>query len=38
VPLQPAATFTVAFVVPAGRPLSPVTQAFADLVAATHPG
>jgi DNA-binding transcriptional LysR family regulator len=36
VPLQPAATFTVAFVVPAGRPLSPVTQAFADLVATTH--
>jgi len=34
--LQPAATFTVAFVVPAGRPLSPVTQAFADLVATTH--
>src|ERR1700729_3855804 len=36
VPLRPAATFTVAFIVPAGRPLSPVTQAFADLVTATH--
>jgi DNA-binding transcriptional LysR family regulator len=32
VPLQPTATFTVAFIVPADRPLSPVTQAFADLV------
>jgi DNA-binding transcriptional LysR family regulator len=36
VPLRPTATFSVAFVVPAGRPLSPVTQAFAGLVAATH--
>ncbi len=36
VPLRPTATFTVAFIVAAGRPLSPVTQAFADLVAATH--
>ena len=34
VPLRPAATFTVAFIVAADRPLSPVTQAFADLVAA----
>jgi DNA-binding transcriptional LysR family regulator len=32
VPLRPAATFTVAFIVAAGRPLSPVTQAFADLI------
>jgi DNA-binding transcriptional LysR family regulator len=36
VPLQPTATFTVAFIVPADRPLSPVTQAFADLVAASR--
>jgi DNA-binding transcriptional LysR family regulator len=36
VPLRPTATFTVAFIVPADRPLSPVTQAFADLVTATH--
>jgi len=36
VPLRPAATFTVAFIVPADRPLSPVTQAFADLVATTY--
>jgi DNA-binding transcriptional LysR family regulator len=35
VPLRPTATFTVAFVVPADRPLSPVTQAFADLVTTT---
>jgi DNA-binding transcriptional LysR family regulator len=35
VPLRPAATFTVAFIV-ADRPLSPVTQAFADLVTTTH--
>jgi hypothetical protein len=34
--LRPAATFTVAFIVPADRPLSPVTQAFADLVTTTH--
>jgi hypothetical protein len=36
VPLRPAATFSVAFVVAAGRPPSPVTQAFADLVTATR--
>jgi DNA-binding transcriptional LysR family regulator len=36
VPLRPAMTFGVAFVVPSDRPLSPVAQAFADLVAATH--
>ena len=36
VPLQPAATFSVAFIVAAGRPLSPVTRAFADLVTTTH--
>ena len=38
VPLRPAAVFTVAFVVPGDRPLSPVTRAFADLVAAAYPG
>jgi len=32
VPLRPAAAFTVAFIVAADRPLSPVTQAFAHLV------
>ena len=32
VPLQPAGTFSVAFIIPADRPPSPVTQAFADLV------
>jgi DNA-binding transcriptional LysR family regulator len=36
VPLRPTATFSVAFVVAAARPLSPVTQAFSDLVRATH--
>lgn len=36
VPLRPAATFSVAFVVVADRPPSPVTQAFADLVTATR--
>ena len=36
VPLRPAATFSVAFIVPADRPLSPVTRAFTDLVTATH--
>jgi DNA-binding transcriptional LysR family regulator len=36
VPLRPAATFSVAFIVAADRPLSPVTQAFAGLVATTH--
>jgi len=36
VPLRPAATFTVAFIAAADRPLSPVTRAFADLVAATR--
>jgi hypothetical protein len=35
VPLRPAATFSVAFIV-AERPLSPVTQAFADLVTTMH--
>ena len=34
VPLRPAATFNIAYIVPT-RPLSPVTQAFTDLVAAT---
>jgi DNA-binding transcriptional LysR family regulator len=38
VPLHPAAAFGMAFVVPDDRPLSAVTQAFADLVAAEHPG
>jgi DNA-binding transcriptional LysR family regulator len=33
VPLRPAATFNMAFIVPADRPLSPVTRAFTDLVA-----
>ena len=37
VPLRPAATFTVSFVVPDDRPLSAVTRAFADLVEVTHP-
>jgi DNA-binding transcriptional LysR family regulator len=36
VPLRPAVTFGVAFVVPSDRPLSPVAQAFTDLVAATY--
>lgn len=36
VPLRPTASFTVAFVVAAERPLSPVTKAFADLVTTTH--
>jgi len=36
VPLRPAATFSVAFVVATDRPPSPVTQAFADLVTATR--
>ena len=36
VPLRPAITFSMAFVVPSDRPLSPVTQAFASLVAAAH--
>ena len=34
VPLRPAATFSMSFVVPDDRPLSPVTRAFADLVTA----
>jgi DNA-binding transcriptional LysR family regulator len=34
VPLRPAATFSVAFIVAADRPPSPVTRAFADLVTA----
>jgi DNA-binding transcriptional LysR family regulator len=38
VPLRPAATFSMAFVVPDDRPLSAVTQAFADLVAGDRPG
>jgi hypothetical protein len=37
VPLQPATTFSMAFVVPVDRPLSAVTRAFADLVATEHP-
>ena len=37
VPLRPAITFSVAFAVPADRPLSVVTRAFADLVQAAHP-
>lgn len=36
VPLRPTATFTLAFIVAADRPLSPVTQAFAELVAAAR--
>jgi DNA-binding transcriptional LysR family regulator len=36
VPLRPTATFTVAFIVAADRPLPPVTRAFADLVNTTH--
>jgi DNA-binding transcriptional LysR family regulator len=38
VPLRPATTFSMAFTVPDDRPLSAVTQAFADLVATEHPG
>ena len=37
VPLRPAAVFTVAFIVAADRPPSPVTQAFAALVATAYP-
>jgi len=36
VPLRPAITFSMAFIVPGDRPLSPVTRAFADLVATTQ--
>ena len=36
VPLRPTATFTVAFIVAADRPLSPVGRAFAELVTTTH--
>jgi DNA-binding transcriptional LysR family regulator len=36
VPLRPTTTFSMAFVVPSDRPLSPVTRAFADLVATTR--
>jgi DNA-binding transcriptional LysR family regulator len=36
VPLRPAITFSMAFVVPSDRALSPVTAAFADLVAETY--
>ncbi len=38
VPLRPTATFTVAFIIAADRPLSPVGRAFANLVTTTHPG
>jgi DNA-binding transcriptional LysR family regulator len=37
IPLRPAAVFTVAFIVAADRPPSPVTQAFAALVATAYP-
>jgi DNA-binding transcriptional LysR family regulator len=37
VPLRPTATFTVAFIIAADRPLSPVAQAFADMVTTTRP-
>ena len=37
VPLRPAATFTLAFIVAADRSLSPVGRAFADLVATRQP-
>jgi DNA-binding transcriptional LysR family regulator len=36
VPLRPASTFSMAFVVPSDRPLSPVTEAFAALVTAAN--
>jgi DNA-binding transcriptional LysR family regulator len=36
VPLRPEVTFRIALVVPAGRQLSPVTQAFAEMAAAVH--
>lgn len=36
VPLRPTDTFNVAFIVAADRPMSPVTKAFADLVATTR--
>jgi DNA-binding transcriptional LysR family regulator len=36
VPVRPAITFSMAFIVPADRPLSPVTRAFADLVTTTR--
>ena len=36
VPLRPTVDFTVAFIVAADRPLSPVSRAFADLVRTTH--
>jgi DNA-binding transcriptional LysR family regulator len=36
VPLRPAATFTVAFIVAADRPMSAVTRAFANLVSTTY--
>jgi DNA-binding transcriptional LysR family regulator len=36
VPLRPAITFSMAFIVASDRPLSPVTRAFADLVTTTH--
>jgi DNA-binding transcriptional LysR family regulator len=37
VPLRPAIGFSMAFIIPSDRPLSPVTRAFADLVAAAYP-
>ena len=37
VPLRPTATFTVAFIVAADRPLSPVGRAFANLVTTHQP-
>jgi DNA-binding transcriptional LysR family regulator len=36
VPLRPGATFTVAFIVAADRPMSAVTRAFANLVSTTY--
>ncbi|MFY9927240.1 MAG: LysR family transcriptional regulator [Streptosporangiaceae bacterium] len=36
VPLRPTAAFSVSFIAAAGRPLSPVTQAFADIVTTTY--
>jgi DNA-binding transcriptional LysR family regulator len=38
VPLRPATTFRVALVVPAGRLLSPVTRAFAEMVSSVYDG
>jgi DNA-binding transcriptional LysR family regulator len=36
VPVRPAVTFSVAYIVPADRSLSPVTRAFTDLVTAAY--